>query len=105
MRRASHEVFAPHVRCSAAKVPLRVECHTLRTAEAAIERLDIAVIRDAIDTVEAGCGGTADVQMSIGSPREVVGGNRGLDGGVNENLPVWRDLENGAAAVADVKVV
>ena len=84
---------------------LLVERHALRAAEAAIEDLHFAFVRDAVDGIEAGGGGAGDVEVAIGAERQMVGGDRRLQRGENEDLAVGADLEDRAAAVADVEVL
>src|SRR6202020_2108478 len=52
-----------------------------------------------------GGGGPAHVKVLIRSPGKMVGGDGRFDGGEDEDLAVGADLEDGAAAIADVKVV
>src|SRR5579883_307955 len=83
---------------------LLVEGHALGPAEAAIEGLDFALAGNPVDGIEAGSGGAGDVEIAVGTKREVVGRDGGFQRGEDEDLAVGADLENGAAAVADVKV-
>jgi hypothetical protein len=74
-------------------------------AQPAIERFHLSVPGDAVDRIEAGRGGAGDVQISVRSESQVVGGDGRFERGEHVNLPLPADLENGAAAVADEKIV
>src|SRR6185312_4040845 len=80
------------------------ERHALRAAEPTVESLNVAVVADLVYTVEARSGGAADVEVLMRSPRQMVRRDRGFNSRVHENLPCGTDLEDRAAAIADVEI-
>ena len=49
--------------------------------------------------------GAGDVEVAVGAERQVVGGDGRLERGEDENLAVGADLEDRAAAVADIEIL
>src|SRR4051812_22246631 len=60
----AHDALAPGERSGHIQPALVVESHALRTAKAAVERLHLAFMRDAINRVEARRSGAGDVQIA-----------------------------------------
>ncbi len=60
---------------------------------------------DFVDRVVAGGAWSGDEEIALRAEGEVIGGDAGLEGGEDEDLAVAGDLEDGAAAVADVEVL
>src|ERR1700676_1554763 len=54
--------------------------------------------------IEAGGSGSANVEIFVRSEGEMVGRYRRFERGENVNLALPADLEDGAAAIADVQV-
>ena len=59
---------------------------------------------DFVDAVEA-CAGRGDEHIAVGSEGDVVRGNTRFERGEDENLAVAGNLEDGSAAVADIKIL
>ena len=74
------------------------------SSQPAEKNTDVAALCDAMNTVETGGRRSGDVEIAIRMKRQVVSGDGRLKRCKNKNLPVRADLENGAAAVADVKI-
>src|SRR4051812_48577673 len=81
-----------------------VEGEPLRTTEAAVEGFDGAVRVDTVDGVETGDGRARHVEVTAGTEGKMVRGDAGLERSVDKYLAVARNLEDGAAAVADIEV-
>src|SRR5262249_32935794 len=81
-----------------------VESHTLGPAQTAIEHIDFAGVRYAVDGIEAGSGRATHIEITIGAECQMVGGDRRFDGGEDEDLALRADLGDRAAAIADVHV-
>src|ERR1019366_3021312 len=84
---------------------LLVEGHALWAAEAAVEGLHLAGVRDAEHRVEAGCSGPGDGVIIVWTEGEVVGRDGWVQGGEDEDLTVGADLENSAGAIAHIEIV
>ena len=95
----------PPMEAATYRWPVFIERHALRPAQAAIEDFHLAVVGNAVDAIEARGGGAGDVEVAVRTERQMVGGDGRLERGEDEDLAVGADLENGAAAVADVEVV
>src|SRR5690349_21193638 len=54
--------------------------------------------------IEAGGGGSGYVKIFVGPERQMVGRYRRFERGEHVNLPLAADLEDGAAAIADVEI-
>src|SRR5579863_8299865 len=61
--------------------------------------------RNAKNRIETGRGRASDVQVTVVAERQVISGDGWLQRGEDVNLPRAADFENGAAAVADVKIL
>src|SRR4029077_8579282 len=81
-----------------------IKRQSLWASEAAEKRRNAAVGIDLVHGIKAGGRGAVNKQVSVGTTCQVVSEHAGLDGGENKNLPVFANLENRAAAVADVKI-
>src|ERR1051326_6962117 len=92
-------------RGGAVEVPFGVEGEALGTSESAVESGDGSVQVNAVDGVEAGSRGAGDEEVAVGSERQVIGGDTRLESGEDKNLAVAGNLEDGAAAIADVEVL
>ncbi len=77
---------------------------SLGTAEAAKVDRRAAIGVDAMDAVVAGGGGAGDVESAIRTEGHVIGGDAGFESREDESLRIARDLEDGAAAIADVEI-
>src|SRR5215472_3847401 len=77
----------------------------LRPAQAAIKNAHVAMRIDAVNRVEARRSGTGYIEMVIGAEGKVIRRDARLKRGVHKDLAVAPDLEDGSAAVADVKVL
>src|SRR5208282_2513201 len=86
-------------------IAIDIKRQALGTAQTAVENGNCAMRVDFVDAIEAGRARAGDEHIALGSEGDVIGGNAGLECGEYENLPVARDLENGSAAVADVKIL
>src|SRR5579863_2143956 len=82
------------------KIPLAIECQTLRAAQPAEEHAYLAGRRNLIHALEARCSGPGHKKLARRTESQVVGRKRRLERGENENLAVRTNLENRAAAVA-----
>jgi hypothetical protein len=102
-------------RCGDVEVAGDVEGHALGAAESLVEDGGLAVAVDGVDGLVAGGGGAGDEERALVVEGEVVGGDAGLERGVDEDLAVAQDparagralgpdLEDGAGAVADEEV-
>jgi hypothetical protein len=85
-------------------VSLARDGQALRTAEAAIPGARVAVGLDGPDGVVGGERRGGDEERAGGVDGEVIGGDAGLERGVDEDLALGIDLEDGAAAVADEEI-
>src|ERR1035437_1222214 len=83
---------------------LLVERHALRATEAAIEGFHLALVRDAEHRVEAGGGGSGDVEIVVGTKGQVIGRDGRFQCGEDKDLAAGTDLEDGAAAIAHVEI-
>ena len=70
----------------------------------AIPGAGFAVGVDGPDGVVGGERGAGDEERAGGVDGHVIGGGAGLEGGVDEDLALGIDFEDGAAAVADKEV-
>src|SRR5690349_2863837 len=87
------------------EIALHIERQALRTAKAAIEDCSCSVRIDGIDGIEAGSRRSGDIEIAIRPEGKMIGRNAGLERREDEDLTVARDLENGAAAIANVQVL
>ena len=87
------------------QVAVDIEGDALRPSQPAIELAHRAVGIDLVNGVEAGDGGTGDVEVPRGGERQVIGRDAGLERGKDVDLAVAGDLEDGSAAVADVEIL
>ena len=63
-----------------------------------------AIAVDGVDIVVAGGGGPGHEERAVQAEGQMIGGDAGLQRGKDKDLPVPRNLEDGAAAVAHVKI-
>src|SRR5690242_13716240 len=84
------------------EIAVHVEGQALRTSQATIEDSHCAVRVNPIDGIKARGSRSGHEQFTRSAESHVVGGDAGLQGGKNKNLPVAANFENGAAAVAHV---
>ena len=92
-------------RSSNVQISFNIEGHALRTSQPAIKDADGSMLINAIDRVEAGSGGPGNVQDSVRTEGQVIGGDAGLESGEDKNLAVAADFEDGSAAVPDVEIL
>ena len=59
---------------------------------------------DLVHAVKAGCCGSGHEEIALRSEGEVIRGHTGFQSREHEDLAVARDLENSAAAVADIEI-
>ena len=85
-------------------VALVVERQSLRTAQAAIPGAGVAVGLDGPDGVVGAERGAGDEERAGCADGQMIGSDAGLEGGVDEDLALGIDFEDGAAAVADKEV-
>jgi len=76
----------------------------LRAAEAAIKHFYFARRRNAVDAIEAGGGGSGDVEIFVGPEGQMISRDRRFECGEHVNLALAANLENRSAAVADVQI-
>src|SRR3569833_991310 len=85
-------------------VAVRGECESLGAAESAIPRASFTMGIDGPDRVIRRERGAGDKKRTYGVDCEVVGGDAGLKRGVNEDLAVAVDFEDGSTAIADEEI-
>src|SRR4029077_7080665 len=86
------------------KISVAIQSEALRPAEATEENADITALRDSVDAVKAGGRRPRNVQIAAGMKCQVIRGDGRLKRGKNKNLAARADLENRAAAVANVQI-
>src|SRR5579863_2439344 len=82
----------------------RVEGHALWTSQATEKSRHVALRSDLVDAIEARGGRPGHEQVSMGTESQMVSRDTGFESCENKNLTVGTDLENCAAAVADIKI-
>src|SRR5712691_9566696 len=87
------------------EISVVVERETLRASQAAEKVGDGAVRVDAVDRIEARRGRPGHEEIPTGIERKVISRDARFERGENEGLPIARNLEDGSAAVADVKIL
>src|SRR5580704_19251627 len=100
----SHDAATPAKRGDGIQRSLNIEGQSLGTSQAGKEFVDLTAWRDAVDRVETGGCRPCNVQVIVETERHVIGGHARFERGVDEYFLVRADLENAAAAIADVQV-
>ncbi len=104
LRRDAHDsALASERRCDV-KISAAIEREALRAAQAAEKYADFAGGRNSVDAIEARSGGAGDEKFAGGTECQMIGRERRLERGEDENFAVRADLENRAAAIADVEI-
>src|SRR5208282_2415263 len=85
-------------------VALAGDGQALRAAEAAEPGAGVAVGLNGPDGFIGGERRSGDKDRAGGVDGEVIGGGAGLERGMNEDLALGVDLEDGAAAIADKEI-
>ena len=80
-----------------------VECHALRTSQSAIVDFHFAFMRNAIHAIETGSSGAGHIEIPVRAVGKMIGGDRRLQRGEDEDLAAGADFEDGSLAVADVQ--
>ena len=101
----THDALAAAERRRHVETALGIERQPLRTAKPAVENLRRPGRRDAVHRIEAGRGRPGHVQIAARPKRQVIGGDGRLQRGEDVDLALRADLENRAAAVADVQIL
>jgi hypothetical protein len=76
----------------------------LRAAQSAVEDVNFAALRNAIDAIVAGSRRSGNVQVATGMKHQMISGDGWFQGGKNENFALRADFENGAAAITDKQI-
>src|SRR5207249_8633167 len=105
IRPETHHTLAPTHGCGHVETVLFIKSKSLRTSQTAVENFHLARVRDAVYGIEARRGGPRHVKILLGTEGEMISGDRRFERRENEDLTVGADLENRAAAIADVKIV
>src|SRR5690242_19588918 len=102
LRRNPHNAAPSAERSRHVKICVAIERHPLRPPQPAGKRLHVSALRDSVNAVVARGRRPGHKQLTVRMKRQVIRGDRRLQGGEYENFPAWTDLENRPAAVADV---
>src|SRR5216683_1723658 len=102
--RDPHDAATPSVRGRHIEISVAIQSQALRPPEATEENAHIAALRDFVDAVKTGGRRPGNVQIAAGMKRQVISGDGGLERGKNKDLAARADLENRAAAVANVQI-
>src|SRR5580700_4194296 len=81
-----------------------VEGNALRSSQATEKSRHVALRSDLVDAIKARGSRPGHEQVSMGTESQMVSGNAGLESCENKDLTVGTNLEDCAAAVADIKI-
>src|SRR4029077_19692347 len=87
------------------EIAFRIEGHALGTSQTTEKSRHVALRCDLVNAIKTRSGRPGHEQVAMGAKSQMVCGNAWFESCEDEDLAVGANLENGAAAVADVKIV